>query len=115
MYLILGSATVIGSVVVLFLLPDVPSAAWFLTKEERVLVIARVSNNLTGIKATNFSWSQFREAICDVNTWLLVLNQLALNIPNGGLHPVSETQSEKSNSMVGRKDIISEDNRFLHD
>ncbi|KAJ4152896.1 hypothetical protein LMH87_009416 [Akanthomyces muscarius] len=87
LYLILGSATVIGSVVVLFLLPDVPSAAWFLTKEERVLVIARVSNNLTGIKATNFSWSQFREAICDVNTWLLVLNQLALNIPNGGLHP----------------------------
>ncbi|OAQ96980.1 hypothetical protein LLEC1_06984, partial [Akanthomyces lecanii] len=87
LYLILGSATVVGSIVVLFLLPDVPSAAWFLTKEERVLVIARVSDNLTGIKATNFSWSQFREAICDVNTWLLVLNQLALNIPNGGLHP----------------------------
>lgn len=74
---------------VYFLLPDVPSAAWFLTKEERLLAIARVSDNLTGIKTTEFSWDQCREALCDINTWLLTLNQLALNIPNGGLHAVS--------------------------
>lgn len=87
LYLILGASTVAASVLVFYLLPDVPSSAWFLSKEERILAIARVSDNLTGIKTANFSWSQLREALCDVHTWLLVLNQLALNIPNGGLHP----------------------------
>ncbi|KAF1738193.1 putative transporter [Beauveria bassiana] len=87
LYLILGGATVVASGVVFLMLPDVPSTAWFLTKQERILAIARVSDNLTGIKSTNFSWPQLREALCDMHTWLLVLNQLALNIPNGGLHP----------------------------
>ncbi|TQV91627.1 Major facilitator superfamily transporter [Cordyceps javanica] len=87
LYLILGGATIVASVLVFYLLPDVPSSAWFLKKEERILAIARVSDNLTGIKSTNFSWPQLWEALRDVNTWLLVLNQLALNIPNGGLHP----------------------------
>ncbi|KAJ6786826.1 hypothetical protein PWT90_02654 [Aphanocladium album] len=85
LYLILGGATVAASILIFFLLPDVPSTAWFLTKKERMHAIARVSDNLTGIKSTHFNGHQFWEALCDINMWLQFFTQLVLNIANGGL------------------------------
>lgn len=38
------------SLLILFVLPDNPSNAWFLTKRERILAVKRVAANQTGIK-----------------------------------------------------------------
>ena len=77
------------SVGIVFLLPDVPMTARFLSKEDRVKAVVRVKENMTGIKSDQFQWSQCREALLDTKTWFLVLIQICANIPNGGLHSVS--------------------------
>ena len=76
----------------ILLLPDTPSNAWFLSELDRKKAIARVQENLTGIKNNEFKWGQCREALLDMKTWLLVLIQLGSNIPNGGVTTVSHLQ-----------------------
>jgi hypothetical protein len=66
-----------------FLLPDLPSTAWFLKKEDRTKAIIRVKDNMTGIKNDEFKWPQCLEAILDPKTWFIVAIQLAWTIPNG--------------------------------
>ena len=64
----------------LFMLPDVPSSAWFLTEQERIWAIARLSENVTGIETDKFKRYQACEAF---KTWILFLIEAALNITNG--------------------------------
>lgn len=87
-FLIFGGATTAWAAGVYFLLPDVPTSAWFLSKEDQVKAVVRVRENMTGIKNDNFQWKQCREALLDSNAWLIVLIQLCANVPNGGLHSV---------------------------
>ncbi|KAJ5973267.1 MFS allantoate transporter [Penicillium waksmanii] len=84
-FLILGGATVAWSICNIFLLPDTPSNAWFLNNSDREKAVARVQENLTGIKNDKFKWEQCKEAIKDMKTWFLVLIQFSSNIPNGGV------------------------------
>lgn len=87
-FLIFGGVTVAWSFCALFLLPDVPTKSWFLGPADRLKAIARVEENLTGVKNDHFKWHQCREALLDVKTWLVFIIQLASNIPNGGLTSV---------------------------
>lgn len=73
----------------LLILPDVPSRAFFLSKEDGERAILRVQDNMTGIKNSKIKWSQVREALTDPKAWILVLMQLCSNIPNGGVSSVS--------------------------
>lgn len=82
-FLVYGSLTVAWSVAIFFMLPDLPSTAWFLREEDRDKAILRVQENLTGIKNDEFKWSQCLEAVLDLKTWLIVGIQLAWTIPNG--------------------------------
>ena len=50
----------------------------------------RVESNLTGIKSDEWKREQVVEALCDPNTWFLVLLQLSSNIPNNGIITVKE-------------------------
>ncbi|CAI7630865.1 unnamed protein product [Penicillium pancosmium] len=84
-FLILGGATVAWSICNIFLLPDTPSNAWFLNSSDREKAVARVQENLTGIKNDKFKWEQCLEAVMDMKTWFLVLIQFSSNIPNGGV------------------------------
>jgi hypothetical protein len=87
-FLIFGGATVAWGFAVFFLLPDVPTGAWFLSPSDRVKAIVRVQDNLTGIKNDEFKWYQLSEALLDPKTWLILTIQLASNIPNGGITSV---------------------------
>ncbi|KAG6000825.1 hypothetical protein E4U21_004968, partial [Claviceps maximensis] len=84
-FLIYGAATVAWSVAVFFLLPDTPMTARFLSVQDRQKAIVRVKDNMTGIKDNTMKWNQVREALWDVKTWLIVLETLAANIPNGAV------------------------------
>lgn len=77
------------SFVCFYYLPDSPLNARFLTAEERAKAIIRVEDNMTGIKNNEWKREQAIEALCDPNTWFLVLYQLASNIPNNGIITVS--------------------------
>jgi len=76
-----------------FLLPDVPTTARFLSKGDRIKAIARVNENMTGIKSNKFEWQQCAEALMDAKSWFVVLLQLCASIPNGGVQSVRADMS----------------------
>ena len=59
-------------VFILFLLffPDNPTNARFLTEEEKIKVVKRVSENRNGIETKSWKKEQCIEALVDVKTWL---------------------------------------------
>ncbi|KAJ6123896.1 hypothetical protein N7471_011213 [Penicillium samsonianum] len=84
LFIIFGIITFLWGVVMLFRLPDSPTTASFLTKEEKLIATERLKANQTGFKNSTIDKSQIMEAFTDVKTWLLAILILAGNIPNGG-------------------------------
>ncbi|KAM3470583.1 hypothetical protein MY8738_009698 [Beauveria namnaoensis] len=84
-FLFFGAATIAWSIFIYLLLPDDPTKARFLSASERERALMRVRRNMTGRKTTKINWSQCREALGDVQAWLLVLIQLSGQIANGGV------------------------------
>lgn len=84
-FVVTGVLTVFLGVVIMFHIPDTPTGAWFLTEEERVLVVERIRSNQQGFGNPTFKKEQFIEALTDHRTWLFFLFSIAHNIPNGGV------------------------------
>ncbi|KAI7514775.1 allantoate permease [Hortaea werneckii] len=84
-FLIWGAITTSWGVLILFLLPDSPLKAQFLTQDERRGVIDRIKENETGVENKHWKKEQFAEALLDIKTWLLFIFAVASNCPNGGL------------------------------
>lgn len=85
LFIVTGLMTIVLSVAFLFHIPDTPSQAWFLTKEEKLMVIERIRGNKQGFGNKHFKKYQFLEALRDPLTWLYFLFAVASNIPNGSL------------------------------
>ena len=60
-----------------FLLADEPESAWFLTKDERLLLVARLKRQ-TGFH-DEFDKEDAILALKDFKTWLFALGQFGLN------------------------------------
>ncbi|CAK9436367.1 uncharacterized protein LODBEIA_P09250 [Lodderomyces beijingensis] len=84
-FVVTGCITIFMGFVVLLHIPDNPTGAWFLTKEEKLLVVERIRSNQQGFGNPRFKKSQFIEAITDHRTWLFFLFALSSDIPNGGI------------------------------
>jgi MFS family permease len=85
LFVVMGAITCAWGILLVFLLPDSPSQARFLTPEERTVAIHRVLKNRTGVMDEDvFKISQMWQALLDPQAWLLALYQLCVNIPNGG-------------------------------
>ncbi len=85
LYIVVGLFTIALGIILVLHLPDVPSKAWFLTELERKQVIARIKSNQQGFGNTHFKMYQFIEAFKDPRTYLVFIEAIAANIPNGGL------------------------------
>ncbi|TFK83642.1 MFS general substrate transporter [Polyporus arcularius HHB13444] len=85
MYLMLGSLAIAVGISVLLFMPDSPTNAQFLTKEERIAAIERIRDQQSGTENKRLKKEQVLEALLDIKTWLIVLATLLTNIPNGGL------------------------------
>lgn len=73
MFLVLGlfsAAVGLGS---MFLLPNTPMDAWFLTQEEKVHLLQHISANQTGIRNSTFRRYQVKECFKDPQVWLIML------------------------------------------
>ncbi|KLU82819.1 hypothetical protein MAPG_01887 [Magnaporthiopsis poae ATCC 64411] len=55
------------------------------SRDERLIMIARMRRNQTGVEQRRISWPQVREAYADYKTWLFTLLGFVANIPNGGI------------------------------
>lgn len=80
--IITGVLTLIIAICFFFMFPDSPTTAWFLTPEERVLAVQRISENQTGVENKRWKREQFIEALTDPKTWLFALFSAFDNVPN---------------------------------
>ncbi|ORY25474.1 major facilitator superfamily domain-containing protein [Naematelia encephala] len=85
LYLVTGCVSITVGIIDIFCLPANPTKAWWLTDRQKYIATQRLAGNQTGIVNTHTKWSQVKEAVTDVRTWLYFLISLTLNIPNGGL------------------------------
>jgi MFS family permease len=88
-FYILGGVTMAWSFVIWFCLPDTPSTARFLTPKERLIAVARVATNTTGIKSQSFDRTQALLSFRDWKTHLIFLSTFAAAIPNGVINSFS--------------------------
>ncbi|KAJ3755153.1 MFS general substrate transporter [Lentinula raphanica] len=79
---ITGLITLLASVCFWFWFPDSPTNAWFLTAEERALVVQRIKVNQTGVENKHWKKDQFIETLRDPKVWVMALFAAIANIPN---------------------------------
>lgn len=86
LFLIFGAVTATWGFVMLFMLPDTPARAIWLTKGERQISEHRVLAETRGQGLSGPpKWYQALEALRDPAVWFLSLYTFCVNIANGGL------------------------------
>ncbi|KAJ5815189.1 Major facilitator superfamily domain general substrate transporter [Penicillium riverlandense] len=84
-YLVMGLLTIALGLVFLWVVPDNQLNARWLSKEDRVLAVARVRINQQGIGNKHFKMYQLKEALMDPMSWAFFFYALLADIPNGGI------------------------------
>ncbi|KAI0468932.1 allantoate permease [Xylaria cf. heliscus] len=84
-FLIFGGISVLAGIVSLFVLPDVPATARFLTPRERVIATERVASNRAGVKNHHFKKHQAIQCAKDPKTWILFVMAVGAQVPNSAL------------------------------
>lgn len=84
-FLVIGLVNFVWSWVFLWVMPDSPATAKFLTHKQRIVAIDRIARNMIGVKTKQFQTRQVREAVLDVKVHCLVLIALACGVVNGGV------------------------------
>ncbi|KAK8020198.1 hypothetical protein PG990_005336 [Apiospora arundinis] len=84
-FIVVGAFCAFWAIVLAFLLPNSPRTIRGFTHDEKLLMIARMRRNQTGIEQRRIHWGQIREAYTDYKTWLFTLLGFMSNVPNGGI------------------------------
>ncbi|KAI5478368.1 hypothetical protein MNV49_005219 [Pseudohyphozyma bogoriensis] len=84
-FLIIGALCSAWGIALAFIIPNSPATAIWLTREERLVAVARLRGNQTGTENKVFSWYQAKEAVLDIKLYLFFFLGLFANIPNGGI------------------------------
>ncbi|KAK1973455.1 hypothetical protein LZ30DRAFT_787820 [Colletotrichum cereale] len=84
-FLVVGAFCAFWAVVLVLLLPNSLRTVWGFTYDEKLIMIACMWRNQTGIEQRRINWGQIREAYADYKTWLFTLLGFMSNVPNGGI------------------------------
>ncbi|KAF2134682.1 allantoin permease [Dothidotthia symphoricarpi CBS 119687] len=84
-FLVIGLLNFVWAWVFLWIMPDSPSTAKFLTHKQRIVAIDRIAGNMIGVKTKEFHKSQAIEALLDVKVHCLILIGLGCGVVNGGV------------------------------
>ncbi|GJC85488.1 putative transporter C757.13 [Colletotrichum liriopes] len=84
-FLVVGAFCSFWAIVLVIMLPNSPRTIWGFTHEEKLIMIARMRRNQTGIEQRRINWGQIKEAYLDYKTWLFTLLGFMSNVPNGGI------------------------------
>lgn len=84
-FLVIGLMNFVWAWVFLWVMPDSPSTAKFLTHKQRIVAIDRIAGNMIGVKTKEFHKSQAIEALLDIKVHCLMFIGLACGIINGGV------------------------------
>jgi ACS family allantoate permease-like MFS transporter len=81
-------------------MPDSPVKAKLLTEHEKVIHVERLREDQIGIENKTFKKQKMIEAFLSPKTWLIVLFQLFISIPNGGLTNVRSSRTYLTASLL---------------
>ncbi|CAI7645701.1 unnamed protein product [Penicillium viridicatum] len=84
-FLIIGAVCAAWGIALGLLLPNSPATFWGFNRDEKLMMIARLRSNQTGIEGRKINWGQVKEAYLDYKTWLFTLLGFLANVPNGGI------------------------------
>ncbi|KAK7924454.1 hypothetical protein PG985_006508 [Apiospora marii] len=84
-FIVVGAFCASWALVLALLLPNSPRTIRGFSHDDRLLMIARMRRNQTGIEQRRVHWGQIREAYGDYKTWLFTLLGFVSNVPNGGI------------------------------
>ncbi|CAB4255199.1 similar to Saccharomyces cerevisiae YJR152W DAL5 Allantoate permease [Maudiozyma barnettii] len=85
LFVITGVITIFLGILIYLWIPDDPSKARFLSREEKLMVVQRIRSNQQGFGNREIKKYQIIEALKDVRTWLYFAFTVSSNIPNGGI------------------------------
>lgn len=85
LFVIVGCATILNGLLILFIMPNTPASAKFLSEEEKTIVLERIRGNNQGFGSKKFKIHQIKECFMDVRTWLYFFLGISVAIPNGGI------------------------------
>ncbi len=71
-------------IILFLLLPNSPATYWGFSHDEKLIMIARLRRNQTGIEQKRINWGQIKEAYLDYKTWLFTLTASQICSCNGG-------------------------------
>ena len=80
MFVVVGLVTSLIGAATIFILPDTPMKARFLTEAEKITLLNHVTINKTGIENHHFKWSQLKEAFLDIQLWLMALHTILVSV-----------------------------------
>ncbi|KAJ5761761.1 uncharacterized protein N7511_005143 [Penicillium nucicola] len=83
MFVAVGAVNVLVSLLVIFILPNSPETAKFLTETEKARIAQRLTDDSAGVGLKVFRWRSVLEAFGDLQTWMLVLLTILITIPSG--------------------------------
>jgi MFS family permease len=84
-YLILGAATIVWGVFMVFALPDNQITARFLNDREKIVAVERMRSEQTGIENKKFKLYQVKEALVDPKTWIMFGMTFCIHFVNGSV------------------------------
>lgn len=91
-FLVIGLITFVFGIFTWFYLPDNPTSAWFLSEEEKMVVIEHVRLNQTGVENKVFKWDQIKELLFkDKHTWPMFFLTIVSQICTGAISTFSVT------------------------
>lgn len=93
MFIVLGIVSAIVGIATFVFLPDTPMKAKFLTEDEKIALLKHVRVNQTGIQNSTFRAVEIKEAVLDIQLWLLTLIVVL----------VSERYTRIPKSMLGKR------------
>jgi hypothetical protein len=66
------------------IIPDSPYSTRYFSRQDRVIIQSRKRDDYHGVEKRQLRWSQVKESVLDVKTYLYFFLGLSANIPNGG-------------------------------
>lgn len=89
LFIVLAIISVGWSALMLWLLPDTPENARFLSRSQKLQAMERVRGNQMTLKSNVFQWDQFVEALLDLKVLVVCLFLIGITVCNSSLTAVS--------------------------
>ncbi|VDB93799.1 unnamed protein product [Peniophora sp. CBMAI 1063] len=84
-FIIVGCLCAFWGLMLLALLPNSPASARMFTREERLMLVARLRKNQTGVENRTWKWDQVWDTVSDPIFYMFFALGFIANIPNGGI------------------------------